>query len=45
MLASSPGHVKPNTYKIGISCFYAKHAALMSKSKNWLAWNKNNMSE
>jgi len=24
-------------YKIGICCFYAKHAALRSKSKGWLA--------
>ena len=28
-------------YLIGISFFYAKHAALRSKSKNWLAWNPN----
>jgi hypothetical protein len=32
-------------YKIGICCFFAKHAALMWKSKDWLARNQNNVSE
>ena len=32
-------------YKIGICCFSAKHAALRSKSKDWLAQNQNNVSE
>ena len=32
-------------YDIGIYCFSAKHAALRSKSKNWLARNRNNVSE
>ena len=32
-------------YKIGMCCFSAKHAALRSKSKDWLAWNQNNVSE
>ena len=32
-------------YKIGICCFPAKHAALMSKNKDWLARNQNNVSE
>ena len=32
-------------YKIGICCFYAKHAALRRKSKDWLARNQNNVSE
>ena len=32
-------------YKIGISCFSAKHAALKRKSKDWLARNQNNVSE
>ena len=32
-------------YNIGICCFSAKHAALRSKSKDWLAWNQNNVSE
>ena len=32
-------------YKIGICCLSAKHAALRSKSKDWLARNQNNVSE
>ena len=32
-------------YKISICCFSAKHAALRSKSKYWLARNLNNVSE
>ena len=32
-------------YKIGICCFSAKHAALRSKNKDWLARNQNNVSE
>jgi hypothetical protein len=32
-------------YKIGICCFCAKHTALRSKSKDWLARNQNNVSE
>ena len=32
-------------YKIGICCFSAKHTALWSKSKYWLARNQNNVSE
>jgi hypothetical protein len=35
----------PKDYKIGICCFSAKHAALRRKSKNGVAWNKNNVSE
>ena len=31
-------------YKIGICCFSAKHAALRSKSKDWLVRNRNNVS-
>ena len=31
--------------KIGICCFSAKHTALRSKSKDWLAQNQNNVSE
>ena len=30
-------------YEIGICCFSAKHAALRSKSKDWLAWNQDNV--
>ena len=35
---------KPD-YKIGICCFSAKHTALWSKSKDWLAGNQDNVSE
>ena len=31
-------------YKIGICCFMTKHAALRSKSKDWLARNQDNVS-
>jgi hypothetical protein len=31
-------------YEIGICCFSAKHAALMRKSKDWLARNRDNVS-
>ena len=32
-------------YEIGICCFSTKHAALRRKSKDWLAWNQDNVSE
>ena len=32
-------------YKTGICCFSAKNAALRSKSKDWLAWNHDNVSK
>ena len=32
-------------YKIGMCCSSAKHVALRRKSKDWLAWNQNNVSE
>ena len=32
-------------YKTGICCFSAIHAALRRNSKDWLAWNRNNVSE
>jgi hypothetical protein len=32
-------------YKIVICCFLSNHAALTKKSKDWLARNKNNVSE
>ena len=34
-----------NNYKIGMSCFSAKHAALRRKSKDWSSRNQNNVSE
>ena len=37
------GPIQDNS--IGISCFSTKHAAWRSKSKDWLAWNQNNVSE
>ena len=33
-----------NDYKIGICFFFAKHAALRRKSKNWVARNHENVS-
>ena len=51
MLASSaiyrgfkPRSGQTKDYKIGISCFSAKHAALSRKSKYWLARNQDNVS-
>ena len=32
-------------YTVGICCFSAKHTAWRSKSKDWLAWNQNNVYE
>ena len=32
-------------YNISICCFSTKNAALMSKSKDWLARNQNDVSE
>ena len=40
---SSSGQTKD--YKIGVCCFFTKHAALRRKSKDWLARNQNNVSE
>jgi hypothetical protein len=40
-----PRSGQTNDYKIGIYCFSNKHAALKRKSKDWLALNKNNVSE
>jgi hypothetical protein len=36
---------KTKVYKINICCFSAKHAALICKSKDWLAWNWDNVFE
>jgi hypothetical protein len=36
--------VKPKT-TIGVCCFFAKHAALRRKSKDWLARNQDNVSD
>jgi predicted phosphoadenosine phosphosulfate sulfurtransferase len=32
-------------YSIGICCFFRKLAALKSKSKDWLSWKQDNVSE
>jgi hypothetical protein len=32
-------------FQIGICYFSAKHETLRKKSKDWLAWNQNNVSE
>jgi hypothetical protein len=32
-------------YENGICCFFTRHAALESKSEDWLAWNRDNVSE
>ena len=40
-----PQSGKTKYYKIGISCFSAKHAALSRKSKDLLARNQDNVSE
>jgi hypothetical protein len=32
-------------HRIGICCFSAQYAALSNKSKDWLAWNQDNVSE
>jgi hypothetical protein len=40
-----PWWCQTREYKIGMCCFSAKHAALRSKSKDWLARNQNNVSK
>ena len=40
-----PGSGQNKGYKIGICCISVKHVALRRKSKDWLAWNQNNVSE
>jgi hypothetical protein len=42
-LESQSGQTK--NYKIGICYFSTKHTALRRKSKDWLAWNQDNVSE
>ena len=39
-----PRFYQTKDYKIGICCFFAKHATLSRKSKNWMAWNQDNVS-
>ena len=40
-----PRCVQTKDCNIGICCFSAKHAALGSKSKDWLARNQNSVSK
>jgi hypothetical protein len=40
-----PRSGKTKDYKIGICCFFAKHAVLRRTSKDWLARNQDNVSE
>ena len=42
-----PQSYQTKDYKIGICCFFAKHAALRRKSEDWLArvQNQNNVFE
>jgi len=42
-LESRSGEIKD--YTIDICCFSLKHAAVRRKSKDWMAWNQNNVSE
>ena len=39
-----PPSGKTKDYEIGICCFSAKHAILRRTSKDWLAWNQDNVS-
>jgi hypothetical protein len=40
-----PRSGQTKNYKIGISCFSAKPAALIRKGKDWLTWDQDNVSE
>ena len=40
-----PWSAKTKDYKIGTCCFYLKHAALRSKSKDWLERYEDNVSD
>jgi hypothetical protein len=44
-MSSSHGQVKPKRLTLVFAFFFAKHAALRSKSNDWLAWNLDNVSE
>ena len=46
IVGSSPGRVKPKTMKLVFVAYpLLNHAALRRKSKDWLARNRDNMSE
>ena len=40
-----PWSSQTKDYEIGSCCFSAKHETLRRKSKYWLAWNQDNVSE
>ena len=40
-----PRSSQTTDYKIGMCCFFTKHAALRRKSKDWLALNQDNVFE
>jgi hypothetical protein len=40
-----PRSSQTKDYKIGICCFSSKHAALRRNSKDWLAWNQDNVGQ
>ena len=40
-----PRSSQTKDYKNRNCCFSAKHAALRRKSKDWLGWNRNNVSD
>jgi hypothetical protein len=44
-LGVEPRSSQTKDYKIGICYFFAKHATLRRKSKDWLAWNLDNVSK
>jgi hypothetical protein len=44
-LGVEPRSSQTKDYKIGICYFFAKHATLRRKSKDWLAWNRDNVSK
>jgi hypothetical protein len=41
----APQSDQTKDYKIDICCFPAEDAALSGKSKDWLSWNQDNVSE
>ena len=47
IVGSNTDWIKPKNYKIGtfICCFYAKHAALRRKNKDWFDRNRDNVPE
>ena len=40
-----PRSGKTKDCRIGMCCFSAKYGALRRKSKDWLAWNQDNVSK